>query len=276
MSKSSMLRASDVRSLIRIINECRDRGHDWWAWQRCLLDGLAGLTNSDLALGGEVGGVRSPRLRNISPPFIVGRPGFDVDHDRIHRTIEEHNFVPGASRFIDEYLTRWLENDGVVLSNHDLYSDREWRGSVDMQTMGLATGTETSMLCCREIDAASGPTGEVLDVTMMREDGRRAFSGRDRLIIQEAVAAIVPLLGGPLARFGDPSPRDLPPRARQVLACFLEGDGDKQVAARLKISPHTVNQYAKRIFRHFGVRSRTELLARWIARGWTNTEYEGE
>jgi DNA-binding NarL/FixJ family response regulator len=78
-------------------------------------------------------------------------------------------------------------------------------------------------------------------------------------------------MGGPLARFTDPSPYELPPRARQVLACLLEGDGDKQVAARLAISGHTVNQYAKAIFQHFGVRSRAELLARWIRRGWGNT-----
>jgi DNA-binding CsgD family transcriptional regulator len=63
-----------------------------------------------------------------------------------------------------------------------------------------------------------------------------------------------------------------PPRwacrpARQILACLLEGDGDKQVATRLNISRFTVNQYTKMIFQHFGVQSRPELLARWIRRG---------
>ena len=48
----------------------------------------------------------------------------------------------------------------------------------------------------------------------------------------------------------------------------LEGDTDKQAAARLGLTRHTVNQYAKLLFRHFGVRSRAELLARWVRRGW--------
>jgi DNA-binding CsgD family transcriptional regulator len=55
---------------------------------------------------------------------------------------------------------------------------------------------------------------------------------------------------------------------RQVLRCLLEGDGDKQIAARLGLSPHTVNQYAKAVFQHFGVRSRAELLARWVRRSF--------
>jgi DNA-binding CsgD family transcriptional regulator len=55
-----------------------------------------------------------------------------------------------------------------------------------------------------------------------------------------------------------------------VLRCVLDGDGDKQVAARLRISVYTVNQYVKLIFRHFGVRSRAELMARWVRRGWAN------
>jgi hypothetical protein len=49
---------------------------------------------------------------------------------------------------------------------------------------------------------------------------------------------------------------------------LLEGDADKQVAHRLNLSAHTVNQYTKQIFRHFKVSGRTELLARWLRRGW--------
>ena len=48
-----------------------------------------------------------------------------------------------------------------------------------------------------------------------------------------AVATLVPLVGGPLARFTEPSPAGLPLRARQVLRCLLEGDSDKQVGLRL-------------------------------------------
>jgi DNA-binding NarL/FixJ family response regulator len=77
-----------------------------------------------------------------------------------------------------------------------------------------------------------------------------------------------------LGSLGERSPADLPPRARQVLRCLLEGDGDKQIAARLAISPLTVNVYTKAIYKHFGVSSRTELLARWIRRRWGIGQWE--
>ena len=64
------------------------------------------------------------------------------------------------------------------------------------------------------------------------------------------------MIGGPLARFAEPSPAALAPRARRVLKCLLEGDSDKQIAARLGLSVNTVNWYAKQIHGHFGVQTR--------------------
>jgi DNA-binding CsgD family transcriptional regulator len=53
-------------------------------------------------------------------------------------------------------------------------------------------------------------------------------------------------------------------RERDVLTRLLSGDSEKQVAARLEISPHTVHGHVKMLYRHFRVSSRAELLARFI------------
>jgi DNA-binding CsgD family transcriptional regulator len=98
--------------------------------------------------------------------------------------------------------------------------------------------------------------------------GRPDFTAREKAVVREAAAIVAPLVGGPLGRYQDASPAELAPRARQVLRFLLEGDGDKQIVARLGISPHTVNQHTKEIYKHFGVRARPELLARWVRRGW--------
>jgi DNA-binding NarL/FixJ family response regulator len=105
-------------------------------------------------------------------------------------------------------------------------------------------------------------------VIIARAIGEVDFSVRQKAVVREAMAHVAPLIGGPLARFYEPVPSELPPRLRQVLRCLLEGDTDKQVAARLGLTRHTVNQYTKVVFRHFRVRSRPELLARWVRRGW--------
>lgn len=58
--------------------------------------------------------------------------------------------------------------------------------------------------------------------------------------------------------------KGLSPRMRQTLELLLAGDGEKQVAYKLKLSQHTVHVYAKSLYKHFGVSSRGELLARCL------------
>jgi DNA-binding CsgD family transcriptional regulator len=94
------------------------------------------------------------------------------------------------------------------------------------------------------------------------------FDERKRAVVAALHATDAANLGGGLARFIDPDPAALSPKVRDVLRCVLEGDGNKRIAARLSISVFTVNQYVKTIIRHFGVQSRTELLAWRIKRGW--------
>lgn len=56
----------------------------------------------------------------------------------------------------------------------------------------------------------------------------------------------------------------LPPRLQRVLEQLLTGRSEKEIAAALALSPHTVHEYAKQIYRHFGASSRPELMARFI------------
>ncbi len=52
----------------------------------------------------------------------------------------------------------------------------------------------------------------------------------------------------------------------KVLSMLLLGLSEKQVAARLFNSPHTVHTHVKRIYQALGVHSRAELLSRCLAR----------
>jgi len=55
----------------------------------------------------------------------------------------------------------------------------------------------------------------------------------------------------------------LSPRCRMVFTQLLHGHSRKKIAADLGLSVHTVNDYIKTLFTHFGVRSTPELLARF-------------
>ena len=58
----------------------------------------------------------------------------------------------------------------------------------------------------------------------------------------------------------------LQPRLRKVMQHLLEGDGEKQVAAKLNLSRHTVHEYVKMLYHQLGVSSRSELLSQWVGR----------
>ena len=56
----------------------------------------------------------------------------------------------------------------------------------------------------------------------------------------------------------------LSPRERQTLGGLLEGLGEKQIACRLRLSPHTVHNYVKKLFVAYEVHSHVELMALFI------------
>jgi DNA-binding CsgD family transcriptional regulator len=67
-----------------------------------------------------------------------------------------------------------------------------------------------------------------------------------------------------------PSDCTFSPRERETLALLMTGASERVVAIRLDLSPHTVHDYVKAIYKKLGVASRAELMARAVPK--TNAE----
>jgi DNA-binding CsgD family transcriptional regulator len=258
------LRISDYRTIQHLIGECRELGDDVATWREHLVEQLVGLTGGEIGFSGELADFRSGRMQFVG----ANDWGWASESERSHyfATLAAVNEDVSLMATTISYRQRMIEEDGICLSRSELFNEREWKSSTEYNAIFRPIAIENTLWCIRSLPGARGD--ESIGVCLTRPRGRPDFGARDRMIVQETQAALAPLLGGPLARFAEPSPRDLAPRARQVLRCLLEGDSDKQIARRLRLSTYTVNQYTKTIYQHFRVHGRNELMARWIRRGW--------
>jgi len=83
---------------------------------------------------------------------------------------------------------------------------------------------------------------------------------------RQLVAGLCKLLGSQLGSSNHLGPgAGLPPRLHQTLGRLLAGDSEKQIAARLGVSPHTIHVYVKNLYKRYKVNSRGELLAHFLA-----------
>jgi DNA-binding NarL/FixJ family response regulator len=58
----------------------------------------------------------------------------------------------------------------------------------------------------------------------------------------------------------------LSPRMRDTLQLLLGGDSEKEVAAKLGLSQHTVHIHVKNLYKRLSVCSRAELMAKCLGR----------
>jgi len=108
--------------------------------------------------------------------------------------------------------------------------------------------------------------GAIVVIALHRAVGEHGFSARQERLLSFFCGELGRLVGNSLVSVAESGPDKLSPRLRQTLACLLEGDSEKQVAARLGLSRPTAHHYVTALYRHFGVRSRAQLLAHALKR----------
>lgn len=269
MSRSRLLRQNDIVEIVRLVNECRDLGADVVAWQSHFARRAALLAGADFCLVSE-----EPPLERIDafthsqrpPEFAVWgwENGFN---NKIWPGLMEKFITMGPTfnPMYAPYRSRHIQDPGLALTNNDLLESSAWENNEYHGDYHRPSGAGAMMYA--HLDSPKTTHGGCL-ITLIRGGNSGDFSRRSRSVMKSLSLSIGDLLGGPLASFADPNPAALTPRCRQVLACMLLGESDKEIGLRLNITRNTVNQYAKTIFTHFVVNSRPELLARWIQRGW--------
>jgi DNA-binding CsgD family transcriptional regulator len=252
------IRLEDARQVFRLLNDASDLGAGETAQQH-LLDGICRILHTRVATAGLVIG--------------LDRGAFELTCDHcvgVSETEAAVLFSPYAAlgKDGDPLLGRMLSTSPVsgvrVHSRRELLSDAEWYGDA------LVADVRISMFLDDTIHAyrACG-RGAVVGLQIVRDAADGSFDDRDRnlveLIMLEAERGLIPQAAAqsrPVMRDERPRSEHLTPREEQTLECLLNGSSEKEVAAQLGISFHTVHQHVKRLYRAFNVASRGELMAR--------------
>ena len=252
MGKSRHLRLGDVRAAFRLVGECRDLGADPGLWGRHLYEGLCRLTGARVGIGGEL---RTGGGGELVLPIETGLGPAE------QAVLADFYRSPGFGRHpVGRAFDGWAGRV-AVRTRRQLIADRDWYGAAYYELYHRAVGTDHCLVSPLRLS-----DGALCMITLHRTAGERDFSPRERRLLLLVHDEASRLIGTALTRASSDPLAGLSPRVRETLSCLLDGDGEKQAAARMGLSVPTVHQYVTALYRHFGVASRAELLARFIRR----------
>jgi DNA-binding CsgD family transcriptional regulator len=257
MANSQRLILRDVQSIYRLLGECRDLGADPVAWQKHLYEGTASLIGAQVATGGEI--LLSPKGPEVVSCVDLGWEG---ERER-NRFLEfQSGGEPASSEPFGKFVRELDQQSLATRCRQQVIDDREWYGSEHFNEYSKVSRIDACLVSlCMLPDLAENA---VSIMTFYRPLGQRQFESRERRLVRLLHDELHPLIGRQLASSDEPSASRLAPRQREVLHHLLNGDSEKQIARRLGLTPQSLHQYVKAVYRHFDVHSRAELLARWI------------
>jgi DNA-binding CsgD family transcriptional regulator len=266
MGVSNRLRLGDVEDVFELVHECREMWADALAWQHHLIRGACRLT------GMAVGSYIEQVLRTASPEATTDRVEFldmadcgwrdDGARARFMSMFSDHadlsQVCPGVKRLAASAQAR----GNVIAVRPQLIPDRSWYASQIYNEYRRPAFVDGYILSY----ALNRQTGAQIRMAVSQDLGDRGPTARGTAILSLLNRRIAPLVGTVLVTRRQPGIHRLSPRLRQTLDALLAGRSEKQVAADLGISQTTVHDHIGRIYRHFGVQTRGELMAHFVHR----------
>lgn len=254
--KADLLRVQDVRDAYRLVGECRDLGSEPALWQPRMLEGLRRLIGAAAATGGEGQWPRPRGALEVISAFDSG-----LDWRTRERYLAYHRELGPAG---DPFFRALQHVSGrlVTYARRQLVSKTAWYRSVCWNEYYRPARIDEQLTSVHQTSDA----GAISAIAVIRASGEREFSRREQQLLNFFHGELGLLVGRSLVSRLEPSPEKLSLRLRQTLACLLEGDSEKQVAARLGLSHATTHQYVTALYRRFGVQSRAQLLAHVMKR----------
>ena len=271
MSKSFLLRVEDIREAYRLIGDCRDLASVPELWQQRMFDGLLALVGADRATGGEAAWVGPEKQLKLLSTNLSGFEQGSLEH-----LLAYNDYLRVNGPVLDPFLTALRDLPGPLntRARRQVVSTRDWYRSELFNEFFRPADCNHQLVS----SFATSANGAICCIGLHRRVRGRDFSEREQRLLHFFHAELGALIGRVLVSVTDQRPDGLPPRLRQTLHFLLQGDSEKQVAGRLRVSQSTAHEYITALYRRFRVHSRAELMAYAMKRlhqpAWNRVQQE--
>jgi DNA-binding CsgD family transcriptional regulator len=255
----SLICEEDARVMVRLLGEVLMMPGDLTAQKRALMKGLAKLVNADAWMW-----VLSSVTGDEPTAMQLLYDGYSQEEMAVFTDVA---LSPDYENPSGVHALKMLEDgEHKTETRHQCFDDAEWAQFPAVQDHFdklAGVGVDQYIMSLYPLDQ----THIISGIGMHRFKGRPDFTERERRIVHIIAEEVRWLHYTGLPEAGDDGIPSLSPRLKSVLTLLLDGQAPNQIASGLKLSPHTVKDYIKTLYKHFGVTSRAELMRRFMAGG---------
>jgi DNA-binding CsgD family transcriptional regulator len=256
----------EVSSVIRLVREVCDLWDDPPAWREHLLQGACHLLNGHVGMmladhdneNGYFGHLTVIASFGVPAPMrpLLQQTISRADQRRVEDVSE--NFSPGMTSI---YATM-IQQGWVTAAGNTLHDEATHHASPIYQNLRKPLDCDDYVVSVRIVDVPRRPEAISID----RPHGATPFGEREVALLKLIHDEVAPLVGVRLATEDHICRNGLSKRLRETLTLLLDGQSEKQVASTLQLGTRTIHDYVTRLYEHFHVSSRAELLAYFIRR----------
>ena len=256
MRRSDTPSFDELRQLLRLQGELRELPRGSEAQRRHLLERLCALVGAQVGIWVSISGIDSGRVAFLD--------ALDTGWEGAREREVFWRFCRAKSDLNDDPSMRPLAEKTqtfATVTRDQLVNDRVWYSAAHVQEERRAARVDSFIYATVRLSASDARC-----ISLHRPWGAPAFVERERRLI-DVFQREARFLHQAQAGIPETVLCELAPRLQDTLRALARGASEKQVAAELRLSPHTVHEYVKALYRHFGVSSRGELLAHCFKHG---------
>lgn len=240
--KNGAIKLRALRSIFRLVGEVRELGADAAKWRPHLVKELRRLLGAEVVTSSEV---HLRRQRDGSVKLLDAGWGTDGSDAIWMIRTEQQPAQPETFLLSLEQLTEFA--------------------AADQGDAGVPVKPLQPLYAGRSFILSQYPLADIWAVDQLgihRAADRDPFTPSEHRLVRMFHVELCRLWKRDILRQArDPSAK-LPPRLKQTLDALVAGHSEKEIAAKLALSHHTIHNYVKALHHRFEVSSRGELLAR--------------